>query len=434
MTARRDSRGDGVGRRVLMIAYHYPPVQGSSGVHRTLKFSRHLPAGGWEPIVLTVRASAYPARSTDLLREIPAGIVVRRTACLDAGRHLAIRGRYSMWTALPDRWVSWFFSGALAGLRLIRRHRPQALWSTYPIATAHLIGWFLARVSGLPWIADLRDPMCQDDYPTDPRQWRAFQWVERRAVSLSRATTFTAPSALRTYATRYPAAADRMRMIENGFDEEDFQGIAPPPSALRRARITLVHSGTLYPSERDPTRLFAALTRLRRAGRIAPESLCIVLRATGHDAYYRRMLDEAGLAGLVELAPSLDHRAALAEMVAADGLLLLQASNCDHQIPAKVYEYLRAGRPIVALTTRTGDTGATLLDHGIEPVAPLDDLEGIRSGMATALERIRAGTAPVPDPLAVARCSRKAQTEQLARLLDHVVAPRTRDTSDSATT
>jgi len=406
-----------------MIAYHYPPVQGSSGVHRTLKFSRHLPAAGWEPIVLTVRDSAYPSRSRDLLQEIPPGIVVRRTACLDAGRHLAIRGRYAMWTALPDRWASWFLSGAVAGLRLIRRHRPQALWSTYPIATAHVIGWFLARVSGLPWIADFRDPMCQDDYPTDRRQWRAFQWVERRAVRASAAATFTAPSALRTYAARYPGEpAERMWMLDNGFDEEDFAGIAAVPAPTRPARLTLVHSGTLYPSERDPTRLFEALGQLRRDGRIAPDSFRLVLRATGHDEIYGRMLDQAGIADIVELAPPIDHRAAIAEMVAADGLLLLQASNCDHQIPAKIYEYLRAGRPIVALTTRSGDTGATLLDHGIEPVAPLDDLAGIRSGLVTALARIRAGTAPIPDPLAVARCSRQAQTERLARLLDRVIA------------
>jgi glycosyltransferase involved in cell wall biosynthesis len=406
-----------------MIAYHFPPVQGSSGVHRTLKFVRHLPQLGWEPIVLTVRPSAYPSRGEDLSAEVPQGIVVRRAACLDSGRHLAIRGRYSMWTALPDRWISWLPAGVLAGIRLVRRHRPQVIWSTYPIATAHLIGWCVARATGLPWVADFRDPMCQDGYPTDRRQWRAFEWVERRAVLASRAVTFTAPSALRTYAERYPGEpATRMHRLDNGFDEEDFAGLPRTPPSPPRARLTLVHSGTLYPSERDPTQLFAALSRLRRDGRIGPESFRLVLRATGDDAFYTRMLAEAGLTDLVELAPPIDHRAAIAEMLAADGLLLLQASNCDEQIPAKVYEYLRAGRPIVALTTRSGDTGSTLLSHGIEPIARLDDAAGIRDGLAVTLDRIRTGTATIADARRVAGASRQAQAARLAELLARVVA------------
>ncbi len=405
-----------------MIAYHFPPVQGSSGVHRTLKFVRHLPQLGWEPIVLTVRPSAYPSRGADLSREVPDGIVVRRAVSLDAARHLAIRGRYSMWTALPDRWISWLPAGVLAGIRLVRRYRPHAIWSTYPIATAHLIGWCVARATGLPWVADFRDPMCQADYPTDRRQWRAFEWVERRAVTASRAVTFTAPSALRTYAERYPGEpAARMHRLDNGFDEEDFAGISPTPVAPVGARLNLVHSGTLYPSERDPTHLFAALSRMRREGRIAPESFRLVLRATGHDQFYARMLEDAGITDVVELAPRIDHRSAIAEMMASHGLMLLQASNCDEQIPAKVYEYLRAGRPIVALTTWSGDTGATLLAHGIEPIARLDDAAGIVHGLSAILERMRAGTAPVPDARLVARSSRRAQTERLAQLLDRVV-------------
>lgn len=159
-------------RRVLMIAYHFPPLAGSSGIQRTLRFAQHLPAHGWEPLVISANPRAYENTSDDLLGEIPPGTIVRRPFALDTARHLAIKGRYPGFMARPDRWVSWRFAGVREGLRMIREFQPQAIWSTYPIATAHLIGHELACRSGLPWVADFRDPMAQEGYPSDPKTWR----------------------------------------------------------------------------------------------------------------------------------------------------------------------------------------------------------------------------------------------------------------------
>src|SRR5262249_9172147 len=145
------------GKRILMIAYHYPPCRGSSGLQRTLGFTRYLPAHQWEPIVLTVRPMAYADVGHDQTEDVPATIAVRRTFALDTARHCGIGGRYLGWMALPDRWVSWVVSAVPAGLQLVRRYRPDVLWSTYPIATAHLIGLTLQRLTGIPWIADFRD-------------------------------------------------------------------------------------------------------------------------------------------------------------------------------------------------------------------------------------------------------------------------------------
>src|SRR5712664_704149 len=123
--------------RVLMVAYHYPPCFGSSGIQRTLKFSRYLPDGGWDPIILTAHPRAYPDTNSAQLSEIPSGLPVHRAFALDAARHLVFGRHYSRWLALPDRWGSWWPGGVVAGLRLVRRYRPAVLWSTYPIATAH---------------------------------------------------------------------------------------------------------------------------------------------------------------------------------------------------------------------------------------------------------------------------------------------------------
>ena len=97
-------------RKLLMIAYHYPPVKGSSGIQRTLKFSAYLREHGWEPIILTVHPRAYAQVSDDQMGEIPAGMEVERAFALDTSRHLALGKRYLGWMAQPDRWAAWTLS------------------------------------------------------------------------------------------------------------------------------------------------------------------------------------------------------------------------------------------------------------------------------------------------------------------------------------
>ena len=169
-----------------MVAFHFPPWSGGSGIQRTLRFVQHLPAQGWQPLVLSASPMAYPQTGVDLLAEVPPGTVVQRSFALDASRHLSIKGRYFGWTARPDRWMSWQWAAVRDGMRMIEAYRPDAIWSTYPIATAHLIGAELQRRSGLPWVADFRDPMAQDGYPSDPAVWKRFKAIETVAMDCGR--------------------------------------------------------------------------------------------------------------------------------------------------------------------------------------------------------------------------------------------------------
>jgi glycosyltransferase involved in cell wall biosynthesis len=417
-----------VNKRVLMIAYHYPPMRGSSGIQRTLKFSQYLPQSGWGPVMLSAHPRAYANPGDDQLADIPAGVPVTRAFALDTARHLAIGGRYAGFLALPDRWASWCLGAIPAGWRLIRRHRPAVIWSTYPIASAHLIGLVLQRLTGLPWVADLRDPMTDVSYPSDPRTRRVFQWIERKTIERCTVAVCTTPGAIKTYEARFPAIPrDRFRLIENAYDEENFAeaergGAAAAPGA-HGGPLTLVHSGIIYPSERDPVPLFQALAALKQQGAVSAASLRVVLRATAHDDYLAGLIAEHGIADLVQLAPHVPYRTALAEMLNADGLLILQASNCNHQVPAKLYEYLRARRPILALTDSDGDTAATLRQAGIDSIAPLDQKDAIIAALPRFLEQVRRGTAPLAPAAVIAAHSRRARTEQLAQLLDQVAAP-----------
>ena len=408
-------------KRVLMIAYHFPPLAGSSGIQRTLRFVQHLPAFGWEPAVLTADPRAYERTSHDLDADVPSQVRVERAFALDAARHLSVAGRYPGFLARPDRWMTWQYAAIRAGSRLIRDWRPDVIWSTYPIATAHVIGNALHRRSGLPWIADFRDPMAQEGYPADPRVWRSFKRIEEEALAGAQCSVFTTPGAARVYRERYPTFAARVEAIENGYDEESFAGIdaqAALREPLNAGATTLLHSGIVYPSERDPSHLFEALARLVEGGRLRRDSLKLRFRASAHDDMLAGLARRHGVEGMIELLPPIPYRAALEEMLRADALLVLQASNCNEQIPAKLYEYLRAGRPMLALTDPIGDTAGVVREAGIDSIAPLDNADAIAVGLLQFMDGLRAGTAARPDADCIARASRRQRTLALAELLD----------------
>lgn len=411
-----------------MIAYHFPPVRVSSGIQRTLKFAAYLLDHGWNAHVLTVTPNAYEKISDDQLHEIPAAVTVDRALTVDTARQLSIKGRYLGWMALPDRWVSWCLGGTWAGLGMIRRFRPQIIWSTYPIATAHLLGLILHRLSGIPWVADFRDSMTEDNYPVNPHQRRIYRWIERQTVKHCSRAVFTTPGAIRMYVERYPEIpSSRWALIPNGYDEENFARAEASAEyaqakAAKRDSIVLLHSGVLYPSERDPTQFFAALAELKKTGKIVAGQVRVVLRATGHDDLHGRLIAENALEDIVFLEPGIAYEAALAEMLTVDGLLVFQAANCNHQIPAKIYEYLRARRPILALTDPSGDTAQVLFDAGLHGVVPLDDKQAIIEKLAMFIEDIRRHRAEIASDASIAQHSRQARTQLLAELLNEIQA------------
>lgn len=408
-------------RTVLMVGFHFPPSALSSGHLRLLGFTKHLPKFGWTPIVLSANERAYYAVDPKSSEAIPDGCLVRRAFALDTKRHLGMFGRYPAMLAQPDRWVSWWPAAVWAGMRLIRRHRVSAIWSTYPIMTAHCIAHTLSGRTGLPWIADFRDPVAASVAGQDPlTAANQIRW-ERRVLSRAACTVFTTPGSMRSCAERYPAVASagRLMVVPNGFDEEDFAGLPHGNPPQPGARLHLVHAGVLYPEGRNPVPFFEALAHLQSSGAISPGDLRITLRASGSEPAYAAELVRLGLQSIVTLAPPCSYHDALAEQATADGLLLFQGSQFDRQIPAKLYEYLRLSRPVFALVGEHGDTRALLRDVGGAIIAPLDAVPVIE---AKFLEFLRAvlGGGMRTSAQEVQRYSRNRTARQLASLLSRV--------------
>ncbi len=409
-------------RKVLMLAFHFPPFAQSSGSIRTLSFVRHLPEYHWQPIVLTARSHVYPEVDDRSLERVPQRARIVRAAGLDIARHVAIAGRYPTWLATPDRWNTWAAAAIIAGLTCIRRHKPAVLWATFPIASALVAAVVLHRLTRIPLVLDLRDPMVYEGWPEERWMRSTYRWIEKRAVRMAAAVVVTTPSARRLYVERYvdvPAA--RFSIMANGVDCA--MDIDPPLHPRERSEpIVLVHSGLMEIPDRDPTAFFEAIAQMRKRGDITDGSLRVILRATGRDEEYRRQIALVGIDRIVFVEKRISHSEAMAEMQRADGLLLFQGAQCNRQIPAKAYEYLACRRPIIGLLDAAGDTHQLVADQWKAPyVADMSSAAAIADVLRTFLGDFRRRDVSIPDASLIERHSRALGARELAALLDEVV-------------
>jgi glycosyltransferase involved in cell wall biosynthesis len=376
-----------------MVAHHFPPEGGSSGVLRTLKFSRYLPRYGWEPHILTLVESAYPVRDEALCSQIPPEAVVHRTAGIDTTRHLAIRGRHLSCLAVPDPHIGWLPFAVPRGLGVIRRHGIDAIYSTSPMASAHLVALLLNRATRLPWIADFRDPWIEEGIHPRPGslRYRVERRLERAVVAGADRLSMTTPQLRDEILGRHPdLEPGKARVIYNGYDESDFAALTPGGDP---ERFELIHAGLVTPEFRDPSPVFRAVASLVEERSLPREATRLTFLGGGpyvDSAAFRGSVAAHGLSDLVEVAPRVSHAESLQRLAHAGALLLLQASDDTRAlIPAKAFEYLRLPRPILALTME----GATAdLLRGLDAcyvLAP-SDAEGLRDAVRAIYARWRA--------------------------------------------
>jgi hypothetical protein len=409
-------------KRVLLIAFYFPPFHRSSGSLRVLKLTKYFPSFGIEPVILTATPRAYDKTDDHLLAQIPTGVAVHRAFAFDAKQHFSFRGAYFDFMALPDRYSSWIPAGIISGWRLIRQQQIVTIFSTTPIPSAHVIAYALQKLTKKPWIADFRDPIWDEYFQGSGRELRVRQWVESLAVRHATRVTVTTDGIRRLLLKRYSDSdPEKIIVVENGFDDSDFNGVLAPQRNGRK-EIRLVHAGLLDPVDRDPLPFFQAVKKLLVKDRNLKSELRVDLIAPGDDGRYAKEIERLALGEVIHLRPALPYHQALREMAEADILLLFQGESCDLQIPAKGYEYLRIGRPILALTTTAGETGRLIQSTHAGEVVTIDDPEAICASLERWILQIKkGGHLPAADPAVAARYSRRSQTEKLAACMQALI-------------
>ncbi|HVY62066.1 MAG TPA: glycosyltransferase family 4 protein [Planctomycetota bacterium] len=455
-------------RRALLVAFHYPPAT-AIGARRAVRFAKHLPAHGYEVAVLAADPGSevgcrvdpaargpdgvpvYHAPASDRVKTLRAriggrGAADRRgstplpSASTDGGggeaaRSSAARSLLSPLTQgfkdvvtdllrLPDASAGWLRPAREAARRAIAERRPDVVIATAPPWTALVVGALAARDAGVPFVADLRDPWVGNPYSRPvTRVGRALAPLVERWCLRQAGIVIANTGRLREHVLgRYPDMAERVIVVPNGPDDERSpatgagSGAAPGYDGARgEGPLKVVHTGTLY-GGRDPRVIFAAVKRLLDRGEIRPDELAIdlvgPLEVPGIDTAAVR----ADTLGIVEFVPPVSQAEAQRIARAADVLLLFQP-GAPLQLPAKVFEYLGAGREVLTIAG-PGATADFARSEALGPVAGPDAPEEIAAALLELVRRKRAGQLRRPVAEAIERYRPERLAGQLARAID----------------
>jgi glycosyltransferase involved in cell wall biosynthesis len=439
-------------RCVLFVAYHFPPMR-SAGVERSAKFTRYLPEFGYAPKVLSTAAFGADAEDGVIRAWEPIGLYRRlRNPAARANPQAATRTRTSGSNAgwlralkrllfVPDGQITWLPGAAWSALRALRSQPTDLIYTTSPPASSHLLGRFLKDQTGLPWVADFRDAWLYD--PLDPALLtmpyrREFERRLEASVlaEADRVITATETSA-EDLRHRYPHHAHKIRVITNGFDPADG---TPLPEGLviddgtrvgpddvpddvvsdadPGAPLHLVHTGSFSYShpQRTPAPLLAALRRLIDLEPVWSHRLQLTLVGELSPE------EQSAATGIARVVGAVDRATALGFQRRADVLLLVDhrrpwpASNA----PGKLFEYLGAGKPLLALCG-PGEVEriVTELDAGL-CVTP-DDTDAIDDALRELWLRHEESRLPRVT-VSLEPFHRRELTRQLAACFDEVMS------------
>lgn len=403
-------------KRVLIITYYWPP-NGGVGVQRWLKMSKYLPEFGWQPVVYTPANPEMAAVDDGLLKHVsPQLEVIKRpitepfslykrftgkaqderiqTAFLSERESRGWKEDLALWVRsnlfVPDARV-WWVKPSIRFLKEYLRHHPvDAVVTTGPPHSMHLIGMGLKRALGVRWVADFRDPWTGIDFY---QQLKLSAWADRRHRRMERSVLSSADRVV-TVSWRWAKdletlGATQVNVITNGFDRSD----VPSPPLPVDDDYSLVHAGSMTATRDQPGlwRLLAAM-----CGRDAGFAARFKLRFIGPvDHAVMESLRSAGLGPYVERLGRVPHAEAMQQIARARVLLLPINTTANRHgiLPTKLYEYISVGRPILAVGPSDGDVAHVLgTDHLLIPASPEDaDAERImdlfqRPASATMLD------------------------------------------------
>ena len=434
-------------KRVLIITYYWPP-SGGSGVQRWLKMSKYLPEYGWQPVIYTTENAEYPIIDHSLEKDVAPNIeVIRRPITEPYSAYKKFLGinkdetvkmgfiqekekskswksDLTLWVRgnffIPDARCGWVKPSVRFMKEYLNEHPVDAIISTGPPHSMHLIALKLKEALGLPWIADFRDPWTEIDYYND---LHLTAWADRKHHRLEQEVLTKADKVV----TVAPDGARRLgrlgnrnvRTIYNGFDREDDTQM---PVNLSE-QFTITYLGVLSKIQ-NPSNLWQALSELIKEDSGFDKSLKINMIGQ-IDSTVVSSIDENGLTQHVVYSPYMPHDQVSAVHRSSTLLLLLLMPDSEPRakglVTGKLFEYMASGRPILCIGPEDGDAARILRETGAGQTVSFGDKEKMKEALKNLYQRYLENTLEGNTNPKVENYSRQVMTQQYAALLNQAI-------------
>jgi len=433
-------------KRILMICYHYPPAQ-NGGIERSRKFAKYLPKFGWRPMILTTNFyGSVPINGTETiirtpeiqtLNKVARSIVQRRKksgVSFEDVRQVGLFSCVKKWMKkmlfIPDVQIGWGLFAFWPALYLILSGRIDAIYSSSPPESSHVLALILKWITKKPWVADLRDPWTFEplNLLLKTVKWRLAleRRLERMVFNRADAIILNTPEAEKSYRKLYPRFDHKMQTITNGFDADEIREtndeLGENNPWLKYDNLFLIsHIGSFFRhtiSGFTPDSMLDAFQKLVLYGGLSPQNCRIVL--AGHVHWeIKRKIEEIGLTDIVELPGYLSHKDAL-KLEICSNLLLVFDPNDDgtHYVRGKIYEYMGCKKTILGILP-IGASRSLLEKYGKVFFASPDDSEEIRKAVKAAFEQNK-GEVRVNADFKISNYDRKILTKTLTACLDKI--------------
>jgi hypothetical protein len=476
-------------KRVLIITYYWPPT-GASGVQRWLKFAKYLPENGWTPVIYTPENPERPAIDHSLEADIPAGTeIITHPIFEPYGLYKKLTGRRADesiqvgfvsesekpgWLETTSRWLRgnclipdarrfWIRPSVRRLTTYLKEHPVDAIVSTGPPHSMHLIALKLSKRFGTPWLADFRDPWSRFYYNDDllfTKRTRRKQLKLEQSVLHNASRVITVSSLIRDELQEIGGRS--VDVIHNGYDPADFENpgfepssvsspsplsssssissasasvsesdsassSAPSPtpsqstpassSSTSSLPFVIAHTGAFQPAA-NPEKVWEVLGRLVRTDSGFAADLKIVLVGKV-DTAIKESISRNGLDARVQYTGYVPHSEVMRYQITSSLLLLciLRTEGAEGIITGKFFEYLASETPVLCIGPENGDTAAIIRECNAGNTAGFDDSAAIENMISAAYRKWKHGERPEPDRNAIKRYSRREQTRSLSALM-----------------
>lgn len=433
-------------KRVLIITYYWPP-SGGSGVQRWLQMSKHLPKYGWQPVVYTTQNAEYPAVDHSLEIDVapnmevirrpiiePYGLykkflgikkdeTVKSTSINEGRKKTSWREHLSIWIRgnlfIPDARRWWVRPSVRFLKQYLKTHPVDAIVSTGPPHSMHLIAMKLKAALGIPWIADFRDPWTEIDYfqslHLTRRSQRRHRCMEHEVLTKADRVVTVAPDGARRLEH---LGANNVATIYNGFERSN----VTPPAHRPSDRFSILHLG-VFTAIQNPDNLWQALAELCQAD----QSFCkhLQINLTGQiDSRVVKSIEQRGISEKVSYSPYIPHSQVAQAHRSSTLLLLLLLPSSEPRakglLTGKLFEYLASGRPILCIGPEDGDAAKIISETQAGYTIDFEDKEKMKDTIKLLYYKYLNKELPDNTNPKVECFSRRHLAGEYAKLLDNI--------------